>query len=588
MAHHVITTAGRYKVSDGDTVEIVGNTTASRYNIRFEQDASDPAPYANVEFTFTGDITGKSKITFENNLSSTINVDDNVQLHDTRLTVKSPWTPGTDADKTTTTINLGDDTRIKGITLPGSRNTDTIINSGDNVVWGEDGDNNTSNYAIYSLIDDVDGSDIYLNLGANNSFIGNIIDAQNTTVYSSLDGATIDVEGPVGVRPNIWLTGTYSLSHGGSAHADNLTVKGGEYIEGNFSQGGGSSDPIEDGEFFIRGLNHEVDGANANGLVDVDGGILLGSLGDDTLHLGGDLITNDALYWVDGSRYETDTTITDTLDFQYVDEAQKTEFINAYVAAGGLYDPATGVFSAPPGVDPGRIEWQISQQDGTGTIGFVGWEAVTISPLNGSVVCFTRGTLIKTVNGDVPVENLRSGDKVLTMDRGFQPIRWIGSRKVSSDSLQANPKLRPVRINAGAMGPGLPERDLLVSRQHRMMVRSDIAQDMFNTSEVLVAAIKLCEREGIDIVDDAQEVEYFHILFDQHEVIYAENTPSESLFAGPEAIKSLPILARKEVLTLFPELLDIDYRPRAVRAIPKGHDQKIFVKKHAELGEALV
>lgn len=84
----------------------------------------------------------------------------------------------------------------------------------------------------------------------------------------------------------------------------------------------------------------------------------------------------------------------------------------------------------------------------------------------------------------------------------------------------------------------------MVSRQHRMLVRSKVAERMFGRPDALVSAIKLTALPGIYVDDQVEEVEYFHILFDQHEIVWAEGAPSESMFAGPEALKSIPAVAR--------------------------------------------
>ncbi|RMC34428.1 Hint domain-containing protein [Paracoccus alkanivorans] len=168
--------------------------------------------------------------------------------------------------------------------------------------------------------------------------------------------------------------------------------------------------------------------------------------------------------------------------------------------------------------------------------------------------CFARGTLIETDRGAVAIEKLRVGDMVLTSDNGMQPIRWIGSRELSSLELQRNPKLLPIRIRRNALGENRPAHDLLVSPQHRVLVRSKIAQRMFGAMEVLVAATHLLDIDGIEIATDVAGVEYFHILFDRHEVVMANGAETESLYTGSEALKALGEAARKEIFTLFPEL----------------------------------
>ncbi|MCV6592331.1 MAG: Hint domain-containing protein [Silicimonas sp.] len=107
-------------------------------------------------------------------------------------------------------------------------------------------------------------------------------------------------------------------------------------------------------------------------------------------------------------------------------------------------------------------------------------------------VCFVRGTRIMTPTGEVVIENLRAGDKVVTLD-GVRRIRWIGSSRKRPSG-----KMAPARIAAGALAPGVPERDLLVSRQHRMVVHSELARKLFGTAEVLVAAIRLTALPGVD------------------------------------------------------------------------------------------
>ena len=162
--------------------------------------------------------------------------------------------------------------------------------------------------------------------------------------------------------------------------------------------------------------------------------------------------------------------------------------------------------------------------------------AVTHASLGAQVVCFCAGTLIRTPEGSTPIENLSEGDLVETHDNGAQEIKWIGTRRINFDKPEAqDEKLRPIRITAGALGSNLPARDLWVSRQHRMLISSKVSERMFGETAVLVPAIKLIELPGIFIDQDIETVEYFHLLFDRHEVIFAEGAPSESLFTGPEA-----------------------------------------------------
>ncbi|MDK3018080.1 Hint domain-containing protein [Pseudodonghicola flavimaris] len=199
----------------------------------------------------------------------------------------------------------------------------------------------------------------------------------------------------------------------------------------------------------------------------------------------------------------------------------------------------------------------------------------------GAPVCFTGGTLIATLRGEVPVEELQTGDRVLTLDNGPRPLRLIVSRRLDAAALQRAPKLRPVRIAAGALGPRVPREDLLVSQQHRMLVSSRIALRMFDAAEVLVAAKHLIGAPGITLARDLPEVTYYHFLFDQHQIVSANGALSESLFTGPEALKTIAPEGREEILALFPELLDHPgLRPVPARLMIKGKDAKAMTARH--------
>lgn len=204
------------------------------------------------------------------------------------------------------------------------------------------------------------------------------------------------------------------------------------------------------------------------------------------------------------------------------------------------------------------------------------------------VMCLVRGTLVDTPEGPRRIEDIRRGDLVLTRDRGAQPVRWIGSRTVDAATLAAHASLRPIRIRAGALGRGIPVQDLMVSPQHRILVRSAIARRMFGQDEVLVAARQLLALEGVEVDETAAEVEYFHLLLDRHEVIIANGVETESLHTGREALRSLTPEALAEILTLFPELASGSHVPQAARLLPRGTQGRRLAERHMANGKALV
>ncbi len=155
------------------------------------------------------------------------------------------------------------------------------------------------------------------------------------------------------------------------------------------------------------------------------------------------------------------------------------------------------------------------------------------------VVCFTKGTRLETISGNVKVEDLNTGDVLQTFIGTSALVRWIGYREISKSVLVRNEKLLPVRIRKGALGNGLPNNDVSVSRQHRVMVSSRIAERVFGVANVLVPAIKLVGFPGISIDQNIDSVTYFHILCDEHIVLKAEGAPFESLLIGEQATKIL-------------------------------------------------
>jgi len=185
----------------------------------------------------------------------------------------------------------------------------------------------------------------------------------------------------------------------------------------------------------------------------------------------------------------------------------------------------------------------------------------TISGL--AVICFARGTLIETPNGPRAIETLTAGDQVTTLDNGPQTIRWIGSRQIDGTGEHA-----PVRIKAGALSN---VRELWVSPNHRMMLRGAKAELLFGQSEVLVAAKHLVNDHSIRVVPVPQ-IEYFHFLFDAHEIVFAEACPAESLYPGKQALDSVSSEAHAEIIELFPELTFEDASIELSRYALKKHE----------------
>lgn len=194
------------------------------------------------------------------------------------------------------------------------------------------------------------------------------------------------------------------------------------------------------------------------------------------------------------------------------------------------------------------------------------------------VQCYLQGTMIITPQGEIPVETLQAGDLVQTRDHGFQPIRWIKGNELDGATLRTHPRLRPIRISAGALGCGTPSRDLVVSPQHRLLVRSKIAKRMFETGECLVPAKKLLGLEGVSVADDLDQVTYFHFICDRHEVIVANGAWAETLFLGAQVAGGLEPSAMDEIVAIFGETV-FDEQAFA-RYVPAGKQTKHLLERH--------
>lgn len=183
-----------------------------------------------------------------------------------------------------------------------------------------------------------------------------------------------------------------------------------------------------------------------------------------------------------------------------------------------------------------NFTYEIASTDGHTDVGLV---TVHVVP------CFVAGTLIATPDGLRRVETLQPGDLVLTQDQGAQPLRWVGRRSVLAEG-----NFAPIRFAAGAHGAA---RELLLSPQHRVLVRDPVAELLFGEAEVLVAAKDLVDGVRVNVAEGGT-VEYVHILFDRHHIVFSEGLASESFLPGPQVLGSMEREVQAEICSLFPEI----------------------------------
>lgn len=166
-------------------------------------------------------------------------------------------------------------------------------------------------------------------------------------------------------------------------------------------------------------------------------------------------------------------------------------------------------------------------------------------------VSFARGTMITLATGaQAAIESLRPGDKVLTRDHGPQPLRYLARA-----SLRAHGAFAPVVILAGTLGNS---GDLIVSQHHRMFLYQRKRIPGLPTSELLVQAKHLVDDENV-FIREGGAVEYFSLVFDRHEIIYAEGIPAESLMVNDATVSRLPPEIAAEVSRSFPGLAQVQH-----------------------------
>ncbi|MFN2306120.1 MAG: Hint domain-containing protein [Paracoccaceae bacterium] len=260
--------------------------------------------------------------------------------------------------------------------------------------------------------------------------------------------------------------------------------------------------------------------------------------------------------------FQIETPVTDPDHTTAHNEAEAVAFIDAaaipplqsFIDIGG----GTTAITAEDGPAAGATSTNIPPSaSGTETIQWDVYGNRIDGPITegSSTICLTAGTLIDTPLGPVPIDDLKVDDLVTTMDSGDQPIRMIHKRTFSGLALRSRRKLWPVCIQAGAMGFGLPSRPLWVSQQHRMLYRHIRVPLMFGEDAVFVRAKSLAASlEEVYVDSSLDTVTYYHLVFDHHEVIFAEGTPTESFHPGPEGIAALDPDARAELFAIFPEL----------------------------------
>ncbi|PTX55830.1 CshA-type fibril repeat protein [Litoreibacter ponti] len=506
-----------------------------------------------------------------------------------------------DGDDVVESAGSGDDT------VTGGAGNDTITtNDGNDTVFGGEGDDviDTSGHAPLpdlgypglfpsdpnpnddiDFVDGGDGDDIISTGDDADTIIGG---AGNDTIDGGLDADTID--GGDGDDRIVGGEGSDVINAGA----------GDDVVYAGIDPDLGLPDNLDiadvDGDLVPNNGQDVVNGGDGNDTIfgADDDDVLNGDAGDDFIDGGVDDDTisggtgNDTLIGGQGA---------DTISGG--DDRDTIIVDNAEDAIGDVVDGGTGSTAAGDvddfdvldltGAGPLRIVGETVDADGNSTSGTVEFldgvggnviGTLEFSEIEQIVPCFTPGTSIATPRGEVLVEDLMVGDKIITRDNGIQEIRWIGAKRMDGRELQNNPHLQPVLIQKGSLGNGLPERDMLVSPNHRMLVNNDRVSLYFDENEVLVSAKHLVNpTEGVQSIN-SMGTTYIHFMFDNHEVVLSNGAWTESFQPGDYSLKGIGNAQRNEIFELFPELQGEAGREAyaSARLTLKKHEAKLLFK----------
>lgn len=483
--------------------------------------------------------------------------------------------------------DAGDDTLLGGLgndTLTGGLGNDTLDggDGNDNIAGGDGADTLTGDLGNDTLAGDA-GADLLYGGDGDDNIAGG---TDNDTLTGGLGADTLnggqgmdyaDYTGSnAGVTADL-AAGTASGGHGAGDVLNGVDgLLGSAYGDTFYGFDGFSTNPADSytNIFFGNAGNDYLDGRGGDDFLygGADNDTVLGGGGADVIDggAGADSLNGGAgADTIDGGA-DADTIVvgggTDPFGDVVAGGETGTDTDVLDLTAWGW--SLTNVIYDNLNPENGTVEFLDGVGNVIGTMTFTGIEQV--------IPCFTPGTMISTDRGEVLVEDLQVGDRVMTRDSGFQTLRWVGRRSLSIADLIVKPALRPIEISQGALGQGLPLRDMKVSPQHRMLIEGARAEMLFADPEVLVAAAHLTVLPGVEQKLTAG-VTYIHLLFDRHEIICADGAWTESFQPAMRMLNGMDDTQRTEIAELFPELAGEDFDYPAARLSLKAHEAKVLL-----------
>jgi len=190
---------------------------------------------------------------------------------------------------------------------------------------------------------------------------------------------------------------------------------------------------------------------------------------------------------------------------------------------------------------------------------------------------FARGTLISTAQNKVAVEDLRPGDKIKTRDNGIRTLRWIGSCAFGGPKTASDVTGYPIRIKADALGDMRPDQDLLVSPRFRVLSNHASCAALFGSPETLAPAIDLMDDETIMQVRPPEDLLFYNLMLDNHQIIQANGLDTESYHPGNFGVSVMTLEMQHHMRQILPHLDgDLSRFGRTVRPILKGFEAEVL------------
>ena len=321
-------------------------------------------------------------------------------------------------------------------------------------------------------------------------------------VANRQEGNFVETDGPVdGTSGDDAMGSGYTDADGDTIGSGGDTINGGD---GNDTIDGDSGDDSIDG----GSGDDSILGGDGDDTITGGSGqdIIEGGQGNDTLS-SGDTATSDTFVIRDGDGSDT------ILDFDPADP----DILAFDMAEIQTYQDFQDRLSQD------NSDTIITYDNGD-TTRLVGVDVIDIGTQNFSnaagPICLHRDTRISTPNGYTPVQDLRPGDLVNTEDNGADPIVAICAHRMHFTNRFDRGK--PILIKKHSFGRDRPFRDCIVSPQHRIALRT------LSGKTVLIAAVKLCGRQGVRRMHERKTVDYHNILLERHSIILIEGLQVET------------------------------------------------------------